>query len=360
MSNPSSVSPPAQHPGSALGVVTIILTLAGWSSIPLFLRFFAKDIDPWTANGWRYGVSALIWLPPLILGYVRGTLPPTLWRAALWPSVWNIPAQACFGIAPYFISPGLMTFSLRVNIVFVTLGAALLFAAERRVVRSPGFLAGLIMVIGGAATAVALQEGGLGGGTGLGVALAIGSGALYAGYALAVRKGMMDLNPLIAFAAVNQLTGAGLVALMLVFGDRHGAHVLDLARAEWAVGVSSFAARDHVFTLLVLSAIIGIGLGHTFYFLSIARLGLAVASAVVQLQPITVAVASYFIFGETLTRGQWAFGLIAVLGAGVILYTQHRLTKGRAAPGGSCPACGYDLSRLPARVCPECGGVRAV
>lgn len=353
MSNTPTAHPAPAHTGTALGVLTIVCTLAGWTSIPLFLRFFAHDIDPWTANGWRYGISAVLWLPPLLLGAIRRTLPPDLWRAAFWPSVWNIPAQACFGIAPYFISPGLMTFSLRVNIVFVTLGAALLFAAERRIVRSPGFLAGLVMVLGGAATAVALQPGGLGGGTGLGVAMAVGSGGLYAAYALAVRRSMMGMNPLIAFAAVNQITGAGLAALMLAFGKDHGVHVLALARAEWAVGFTSLAARDHVFSLLVLSAVIGIGLGHTFYFLSIARLGLAVASAVVQLQPITVSIASYFIFGEALTAGQWAFGLLAVVGAGVILFTQHRLA--RARPALACAACGCALPGPAETVCPECG-----
>ncbi|MCC6951899.1 MAG: DMT family transporter [Phycisphaerales bacterium] len=318
--------------GRTLGIVTILCTLLGWSSIPLFLRFFSKEIDPWTANGWRYGVSAVIWLPPLLIAWARGSLPKGVWRAALWPSIWNIPAQVCFGLAPYFVEPGLMTFSLRVNIVFVTLGAALLFAAERRVIRSPGFLAGLVMVGVGAAATVALKPGGLGGGTLLGVLLAIGSGALYAGYALSVRRTMMGLNPLLAFAAVNQLTGLGLVACMLFLGDRHGAHVLDLARAEIATGFSDWTPQAHKFSMLVLSAIIGIGLGHTFYFLSIARLGLATASAVVQLQPIMVSVASYFLFREVLTPAQWLMGLVAVTGAGLILWTQHRLMRPAPTP----------------------------
>lgn len=338
--------------GRSLGIFTIVCTLVGWSSIPLFLRFFSKDIDAWTANGWRYGVSALIWLPALVMAYARGRAPAGLWKAALWPSLWNVPAQVCFGIVPYYISPGLMTFSLRVNIVFVTLGAALLFEAERRVVRSRGFLAGLVMVVVGAAATVMLKPGGLGQGTAWGVALAVGSGALYAGYALSVRRSMMGMSPIVAFAAVNLFTGLGLVACMLVFGDRHGAGAIDLLRAEWAVGFAQWDAHSHRFSLLILSAIIGIGLGHTFYFVSIARLGLAAASAVVQLQPIVVSVASYFIFAETLTPGQWAFGVVAVCGAGLILLVQHRLSA-RPIPG-NCPVCGYSPAGPPERVCQSC------
>ena len=40
------------------GIVTVVMTLIGWSSIPLFLRYFATEIDVWTSNGWRYAVAA--------------------------------------------------------------------------------------------------------------------------------------------------------------------------------------------------------------------------------------------------------------------------------------------------------------
>jgi drug/metabolite transporter (DMT)-like permease len=319
-----------QGGGAGLGVVTILLTLAGWTSIPLFLKHFAGAIDPWTANGWRYGISALLWLPPLLWSARRGTLPPGLWRAALWPSLWNIIAQIGFGMAPYYVSPGLMTFSLRVNIVVLTIGSALLFAAERRVIRHPAFLAGLLLVVGGAAMTVVLQPGGLGGGTGLGVGLAVMSGVLYAFYALAVRRSMMGMHPLTAFAAVNQLTGLGLVGCMLAFGHSK-------ATGVWNAGADVLAMAAGQFGLLAISAVVGIGLGHTFFFLSISRLGLAVASAVVQLQPITVSIASMALFGDRLTAWQWVFGLLAIVGAGLILWTQSRVTstpRRAAAPAG--------------------------
>ncbi len=54
---------------TATGAMTVTLTLIGWSSVPLFLRYFADSIDAWTSNGWRYGVSALLWAP------VTGTSP---------------------------------------------------------------------------------------------------------------------------------------------------------------------------------------------------------------------------------------------------------------------------------------------
>ncbi len=319
----------APPPGWGLGVVTILATLAGWTSIPLFLRFFTSDIDAWTANGWRYGISALLWLPVLLVGWRRGTLPRGLWRAALWPSLWNIPGQVLFGLAPYYVEPGLMTFSMRLQIVFLFTGAALLFPAERRVIRSPWFLLGIALVLCGTLATVGLKPGGLGGGSGLGVAMAIGAGLFYACYALSVRKAMMGIAPLTAFAAVNQITGVALVALMLALGR-------DVGTGAWNAGLSALSLGPGKFWLLVLSAVVGIGLGHTFYFLSIKRLGLAVSTAVVQMQPVTVSLASWAIFTERMTPAQWATGMTALAGAGVVLYAQHRLTS-RAAAAAAAP-----------------------
>lgn len=318
--------------GKTLGVVSILLTLAGWTSIPLFLRYFSHSIDPWTANGWRYGFSALMWLPVLLwVGWRRKT-PPGLWRAALIPSIFNAAAQVCFGIAPYLIAPGLMTFSLRFQIVFLTAGAALLFPAERRVIRSPLFILGIAMVLGGTIATLLLNPEGLGQGTAGGVALSVAAGLLYAAYALAVRKYMFRMSPLVAFSAVSQYTGVALIGLMLALAR-------DKTTGELDHGASALGLSDGRFVLLLVSAIIGIGIGHTLYFASISRLGLAVSTGVVQLQPVTVSACSYFIFGERLSSLQWTTGVLAIAGAGLMLWTQARRSGADLplpAPGGGC------------------------
>ena len=293
------------------GVITIILTLASWTSIPLFLRYFAQHIDGWTANGWRYGFSALIWLPALLIGLRKKTLPAGLWRVAFVPAIFNTAAQVCFGLAPYYIDPGLMTFSLRLQIVFVTVGALLMFPAERRVIRSAGYLVGIGLVVAGTGATLLLNPTGLGEGTATGVMLAIGAGLLYGCYSLSVRKCLHGINPITAFAAISLYTAVGMVGLMFVFGKDGGAGALELSRAR--------------FLFMLLSSLVGIGLGHTLYFYSISRLGLALSAGVVQLQPITVSIASYFIFAELLTGWQWTFGVVAVFGAGFMLWTQHRI-----------------------------------
>lgn len=305
------------------GIITIVMTLVGWSSIPLFLRHFAEHIDPWTSNGWRYGFSALLWFPVILIGIQRRSLPPGIWSRALVPSIVNCGSQALFCWAHYRIDPGLLSFGLRSHIVFVTIGAALFFAAERAVIRSRGFITGILMVVGGTAGTVALG-GALSGAKLQGVTLAILAGAGFAMYALSVRHYMHGLNAITSFAVISLYTAIGTVALMLALGDRGemlpipGGTALDLGTQQ--------------FTLLLLSAFIGIALGHVFYYHSINRLGVAVSSGVVQLQPFLVSIASMWLFSEQLTSLQWISGTIAVSGAGVILVMQHRLKSARHAP----------------------------
>jgi hypothetical protein len=122
---------------TAMGALTVVITLLGWSSVPLFLRYFADHIDFWTSNGWRYGFSALVWLPVLIAISMRSSLPKGLWKAALVPSLFNAAGQVLFTWAHYRIDPGLLTFGLRSQLIFVAIGAWLMFPQERAVIRTP-------------------------------------------------------------------------------------------------------------------------------------------------------------------------------------------------------------------------------
>lgn len=320
-----------------LGVVCVLAALIGWSSIPLFLRYLSHVIDPWTSNGWRYGFSALFWSPVVVLGLSRRSLPRGIWRAAFWPSAINCCAQVVFCWAHYKIDPGLLSFGLRSNIVFSVIGAALMFASERRVIRSPVFLSGLLLVVLGTIGTVLTGQGGLPTGSTLaGVLFAVAAGAGFAGYALAVRRCMHGYGAIHSFAVISFYTAIGMVGLMVVLGERGGLSALDLLGkpiTEAVDGASGVGAADAVggvfpfdqFGFLLLSALIGIALGHVAYYYAIAKLGVAVSSGVVQLQPFFVSIASLAIFGEVLTAWQWSFGTVAVAGAVLILLVQHVL-----------------------------------
>jgi drug/metabolite transporter (DMT)-like permease len=300
------------------------MTLLGWSAVPLFLKHFSHSIDAWTANGWRYGFSALLWAPVVVFGLARRSLPRGIWLAAIMPAAFNTLGQTAFAWAFYKIDPGLLTFGLRLQIVFVGIGAYLLFPSERRVIRNPGYLIGAGLVLAGTIGTIFLgparqsAEPAVGAPPtsfdhALGVGLAVASGLLFAGYALAVRRNMQGVSSLTAFAVISQYTAAAMVVLMLALGIDHGAGAWGLASGQ--------------FGLLLLSSVIGIALGHVFYYASIARLGVAVSSGVVQLQPFIVTAASAVLFEERMTPVQLVCGVIAIGGAATMLTVQHRLAR---------------------------------
>ncbi len=298
---------------AGMGVLTILMTLVGWSSIPLFLRYFSEHIDPWTSNGWRYGASAMFWAPVLIVTALSGRWPAGLWRAALIPGTINVCGQICFVWAHYRIEPGLLTFGLRSQILFAAAGAYLLFPQERAVIRTPTYLLGALLVVIGTSGSILLSPQSIDWTRLSGVGLAVASGGLFACYALSVRRYLPMVSSVMAFAAISQLTAVVMVGLMFLLGERFGATVWELSREQ--------------FVWLLLSAFIGIALGHVFYYMSIARLGVAVSAGVLQLQPFLVAVASYLLFGEVLRLGQWLSGGVAVCGALLMLAIQLQLSK---------------------------------
>ncbi len=298
---------------AAGGVVLILLTLLGWSSVPLFLKYFTAYIDAWTANGWRYGITALFWAPVLLWGAWHHTLPAGLWRAALVPSLFNIAAQICFALAPYYINPGLITFLLRLQIGFVAIGAYLLFPAERAVLRSPTYVLGVVIVFVGLLGLCFLGEKLPQGATAVGVMLAIAAGILYGGYSLAVRRYVHDISPIISFATISLYTAIGVVSVMLLNGRDHGA-------VAWSLSWGRFG-------MLVASAFVGIAITHVTYYAAIARIGVSLSAGVILLQPFITSTCSYFLFDERLTVHQWLSGLTAIAGAVIMLDTQRRLNR---------------------------------
>jgi drug/metabolite transporter (DMT)-like permease len=293
-----------------VGSMNALAALLGWSTVPLLLRDLAgRGVDFWSNNGWRYGASAVLWLPYVLWHAWRGRMPRGIWTAAIVPSIANVAGQACFTAAFGLATPGIVTFGLRSQLIFVALGAWFLFPAERAVMRTMRYLVGFALLITGLMPVLFGGDFSLGGANGSGVLMAVCSGLGYACYGLSVRRFMAPYHPVLAFAVICQLTAVGLIALMLAFGRDGGAYV------------PSLGSRELIF--LAISAVAGIAAGHVFYYVAIARLGVAVTSGVLQLQPFLVSAASAVVFEERLTTLQWLGGIVAVGGA-VLMLTAER------------------------------------
>jgi len=291
--------------GISTGIVCLLLTLLSWSTVPLFLRHLSDHVDFWTNNGWRYGASAIFWMPVIGWAIWRKRLPAGIWFAALIPTIANIGGQCAFTAAFHEMNPGLVTFGLRTQLIWVAIGAYLLVPSERPIITSRRYILGACSLVLGLFPILLGGDSALGGFNIKGTTLAVLSALGYGMYGLSVRRWMGKYHPVIAFSVICQMTAVGLIALMLIYGRDHGAYVPQLpADILWYLAISAF---------------VGIAIGHILYYISIARIGIVITSGVLQMQPFLVSAASFFIFGETFRWWQWIAGIVAIGGAYLML-----------------------------------------
>jgi drug/metabolite transporter (DMT)-like permease len=323
-------APKASHQWA--GLLAAAVTLGGWSLTPVFVGSLTEHIDAWTSNGWRYGLAALTWMPLLAAARWRGRWPVGLMRRALVPAAINAVAQSCFTYGFYLIDPTLVIIALRLQIVAVAIGAAVMFPAERRIIRTPMFVLGAALATAGimGVLVLKLEQGGVGQSRNivLGVLLGVAAGVGFGGYALAVRKFMRGVPSPLAFAAIGQYSALAMVVVMLAASPTHGGEVPRLPAGPMLI--------------LVVSTYTGIAGTHVFYYIAIQRLGVAATTAVLQLQPFGVGLISYFVLGDVLTLPQWACGVIATGGAGLAIWVQHRLRERPAGASGERGGEGFE------------------
>lgn len=329
----------------AAGIFYVVATLLCWSSVLLFLRYLHPFIDAWTANGWRYGMCAIVLFPTLFTAKARERLPRDIWVRAIPPATLNSVAQVCFGFSIYYIEAGLAGFLLRTALISSTFGAFVLFADERVLLRNRVFWGGMLLVVAGSIGTITFDDQAITGATAIGVVLGASAGALFGLYGVSVRFWMRGVPSVQSFAAISTYTALAMIGLMLVRGEAYGMKVLDLAPLE--------------LSFLILSAFLGIAIGHIAYYASISRLGVAISGAIVQLAPFIGGAASVVIFHEILTAGQWVSGVIMLVGGGLLLRAEQQRYPPPAMGRPVQPAFPVELVDAgdPSALCAEASGV---
>ena len=296
---------------SVVGTMCILGALICWGSVPLFLKHFTAYIDGWTANGLRYPLAMLVWLPWLVAMVRRGERPVRFYVRALVPAVVNLGGQCLWAWAPYFIDPGLLAFVIRLNVIWAIIGALLLFPEERGVLGSRAFWGGLALGVGGFSV-IGYYGGALAGGTtGLGIVITVACSVLWGLYGVTVRWSMRGVDSREAFALIGGYTALGTMALMVGLGEPGRA----LAMPPASMG------------LLLLSAVVGVSAAHVLYYMAIARMGVSICSGASLLSPFLTAWASWWLYGEQLKEQQWLGGVALVVGAAGVLWAQQHVAR---------------------------------
>ena len=298
------MTPPVQSRAFLLGVAAMLVALFFWSVVPLMLEHFTHLIDPWTANGARYFFAAAFWLP-FVARALRGMAPAsrrTAWKAAAVPAAAHCASQMFFGAAPYYNNATMLNFGCRLSIPFATLFGFWLLKSERPLMRSPLFWTGLLCALGGF---LLMFENGFGtdGTSPAGMLVLLGFAAAWGLYVVFVRRNLSNYPAHLAYGLVSLLTCVPLLALMFRFGDWPA--LLRLPWAQWL--------------WLVLSALIGLTLGHVFYYRAIRIMGPIASEGGMLLIPFQTALLAHLFLGERISAAQWAAGAVLLLGCALLI-----------------------------------------
>ncbi len=294
-----------------LATAALIGNVIAVSLIPLFLKYFTPYIDSWTANGIRYPIGALVWIPWLWMVFRNGRADRRLWKMALLPTVANILGQIFWAMTPYYLDPGLISFMIRLATLWAVLGSFILFQDERRLLRSPHFWAGFTLAVSGFVVMVLGGRQSLGSVSAVGILIVLLASLGWAAYQLTIRRNLSHTDPRTAFGAVSCMTSVGLVTAMFCAGNPGQA----------------LALPSDIVLLVILSGLVGIALSHVLLYFAIRRLGVAICSSTNLSGAFLTALLSFHLFGERLTSLQWFAGCMLVAGGVLLVYSQTHLRR---------------------------------
>ena len=286
-------------------------TLLFWTLAPLFITYFTEYIDSFTQNFLRYLVSCLILFPYLIFSIRKNNFDKSIWLKAIIPAVANLAMQSLYAAAFYYISPAFLILLLKSSIVWTALFSLVFLLDERPLAKSKRFWLGMILSIAGVIGVMYFKHDFAAVKTRTGIFLALGASLAFAAYAVSASIFFKKNDSCQAFAVTSIYTTLGFAVLVSLFGNIKGSYTLN--GLQWIY--------------VVVSSIIGIALGHPFYYAAMRRIGATIPSLILLAQPFLVLAFSSVLFGETLNFPQFLFGMILLTGSGLAIWAQEHLHK---------------------------------
>ena len=311
------------------GTLAVLANVCIWGSTPVLLKDLTHYLpdDPWTANGIRYPIAAVLLWPVLFLALRRGELGGRVLLRALVPAAFAFAGQILWAAAPYYIQATAIGFFIKGSTIWAVAGAMILFPGERALLRSRRFGIGLLLAFAGLLGLAASSGAFSHEVSGKGVLIILACGLFFGLYAVSVRYFMQEVRPMVAFGIVAQYVSVGTIILMGVYGSEGSIEKLS-ADSNWG------------WVLVISTALLGVLIAHVFFYVALLRLGASITSSFQMLSPfLTYLVASLYL-GESMEGGPraWAAGIALVAGGLLLLWAQEKIepqSPGRQATAGS-------------------------
>lgn len=281
-----------------------------WSVAPVMIRATREHFSVLFQTFARYLVSlAVLWPVVLLSGGRQSSRRDLRALLPLLPRILGIAAanyafQTTYTLAFYTLLPGYAALVNQSGVLFAAALALAFFPDERRILGDRLFQLGLAAAVAGVLVTIlagGLPSGGAvsageGGSFLLGVLSMLASAFSWALLGTLVKKWLHDVNPLFALSAVFTI-----VTPLFLLTDVAISGALTLPRASTVMWV-----------VLVLSGLIGVGLGHSLYYSAVPVVGVTVSSSLSLLVPLLAGLLSFAFLGER-------FGAARLAGAALVL-----------------------------------------
>lgn len=282
-----------------------------WTTGPTFIHYLSGHLDPYSQSFWRYLLAASLWSPYLLIKLRSGRVDRRLWKRALLPAAANIAMQTCWVLALYYIQPGFGSLITKITVLWTAVFSFICFADERVLLRNKWFWSGLSLSLLGVVGVVAFGSDFSLAGSWKGIVLAQITAFMWSIYTVAVRWTVRDIDTRLSFSVISIYSMIGLAVIAMLFGKP--GTVFSLGAKPWAA--------------IVISATLSIALAHVLFYTALKRIGATIPSLLLLSSPIWVSLVSYFWFGERLTAGQMAAGVVLLIGAGLTLRAQKKMVR---------------------------------
>jgi drug/metabolite transporter (DMT)-like permease len=311
-------------------LVYIVLATILFSSMEIALKTIAGRFNALQLNFLRFGIGGLFLLPFALRSLKkRGvSLGPRDWAfLALSGLTCVVLSMGLYQLAIQYCKASIVAVLFSCNPVFV-IPLAALFLKERirgsTLVSLAASVAGMLCIVDPAG----LGAGGALGGIGPGIALTLGSAAVFAAYGVMgkARGGRMGGLATTAFSFI-----LGSVELLVLIALSHAPL---MARALRSLGLGSFAdiplTAGLELGILPIFAYISLcvtGIGYAAYFMAIESSSAATASLVFYVKPALAPILALAILGEAIAPSTIAGILLVTLGS-AIAFIGPRLARG--------------------------------
>lgn len=193
------------------------------------------------------------------------------------------------------------------SVLFSVFLAFLLFHEERKIIRSRRFLTGFFLAVIGMAAIILTGNAQGGFQVHMGILFIILAALAWAFYSVFLKKWLSGVPVSLATALIFTINA--LMFLLLVLLGPGEAFSADVPFRAWFI--------------LVFSGFISIGLGNTFFFASIPRLGVTVANSLTLLIPLFTLLFSWLVLSELLLPLQAAGGVGLLAGCYLIIRARY-------------------------------------